>query len=71
MLAALAGVVQASPRPPIYHVEAVKPEWHDANLYSVNESGVAAGYWGSAVSQAAVWQDGVLRQLDCQSDSSQ
>jgi len=70
VLAALAGVAQASPRPPIYHAEAVQWEWHDAFLYSVNANGVAAGYWGSRVSQAAVWQDGVLRQLDCLSDGA-
>jgi probable HAF family extracellular repeat protein len=70
VLAALAGIAQASPRPPIYHVEAVQAEWHDAFLYSVNANGVAAGYWGSAVSQAAVWQDGVLRQLNCQNQNA-
>jgi probable HAF family extracellular repeat protein len=69
VLAALAGIAQASPRPPIYHVEAVQVEWGDATLYSVNANGVAAGTWGGG-SQAAVWQDGVLRQLDCQNQNA-
>lgn len=65
---ALADIAQASPRPPMYHAEAVQWEWHDTFLYSVNSNGVATGYWGSAVSQAAVWQDGALRQLRCNGD---
>ena len=69
-LALAACAAQASPLPPHYHAEAVQPGWHDTSLYSVNENGVAAGYWGSAVSQAAVWQDGALRTLDCESEGS-
>jgi probable HAF family extracellular repeat protein len=70
VLMACACVAQASPRPPLYHAAAVQPEWHDTFLYAVNENGVAAGEWGSAVGQGAVWQDGALRALDCQRDDS-
>lgn len=69
-LMALVDIALASPRPPIYHVEAVQGNWNDAFLYSVNANGVAAGYWISAPSQAAVWQDGTLRALNCHSDVS-
>jgi probable HAF family extracellular repeat protein len=69
VIVALSGIAQASPRPPIYHVEPVQEDWSNGFLYSVNANGVAAGYFGS-VSQAIVWQDGVLRQLNCKNEGS-
>jgi probable HAF family extracellular repeat protein len=70
VLMACACVAQASPRPPLYHVEGVQDAWRDTWLYAVNENGVAAGTWGGAVSRGAVWQDGHLRKLNCKRHDS-
>jgi probable HAF family extracellular repeat protein len=70
VLAACAGLAQASPRPPLYHAEAVQDAWHDTVLSSVNENGVAAGSQSGGEARGAVWEDGVLRALGCHRDDS-
>jgi len=68
VLAGLAGIAQANPLPPHYHVMDVTADMHDIRLESINASGVAAGTQNE--NQAVVLQDGVFHTLGCGNDES-
>jgi probable HAF family extracellular repeat protein len=65
VLACLAGMAQASPRPTLYHVSPVDPSMNGTTLESVNASGVAAGSQAGLKDTGVVWDGGVQRALGC------